>query len=250
MNSSTGVACCSALIECCEGRLGDLRSSAGALRSRSIRSLSGPGLLISVLRSRIVGRASLQQRAQLARGTARGPSSRGLEAATSSSRSSSVARRLTNVVLALRSVPRQQRRAPGRATRSRRAIAPTVVFALRDQVGEVVAARGQRAPSSCAVLTRKRVERLLVGDDLVDQPRGRAQRRVEVLRRLVGLRAACRRTTSREPWMTCCSAVRVLGSSVLKSWSRSTIDVVVSVPERRAVGELRALSSGPGVSAM
>ena len=32
------------------------------------------------------------------------------------------------------------------------------------------------------------------------------------------------------PWMNCCRPLRVAGVSVLKSWSRSTIDVVESVP--------------------
>ena len=51
------------------------------------------------------------------------------------------------------------------------------------------------------------------------------------------------------PWMTFCSDLRVLGSSVLKSWSRSTIDVVLSVPSVAPSGSL-GLEFGPGVSAM
>ena len=51
------------------------------------------------------------------------------------------------------------------------------------------------------------------------------------------------------PWMTCCSAARVLGSNVLKSWSRSTIDVVASVPSSASDGSGGRLLA-PGVSAM
>ena len=51
------------------------------------------------------------------------------------------------------------------------------------------------------------------------------------------------------PWMNCCSAARVLGSNVLKSWSRSTIDVVLSVPSV-APSDSLGFEFGPGVSAM
>jgi hypothetical protein len=51
------------------------------------------------------------------------------------------------------------------------------------------------------------------------------------------------------PWMNCCSDARVLGSRVLKSWSRSTIDVVLSVPSV-APSDSLGLEFGPGVSAM
>ena len=51
------------------------------------------------------------------------------------------------------------------------------------------------------------------------------------------------------PWMTRCSAARVLGSNVLKSWSRSTIDVVLSACSVAPSASL-GLELGPGVSAM
>ena len=52
-----------------------------------------------------------------------------------------------------------------------------------------------------------------------------------------------------EPWMTSCRLLRVLGSSVLKSWSSETGEVVLSdaiVPPSGIFG----LLCGPGVSAM
>ena len=49
-----------------------------------------------------------------------------------------------------------------------------------------------------------------------------------------------------EPWMTCCRPLRVFGSSVLKSWSRSTGDVVLSVAERRRRRRACGSMFGPG----
>ena len=48
-----------------------------------------------------------------------------------------------------------------------------------------------------------------------------------------------------EPWKYCCRPLRVLGSSVLKSWSRSTTEVVCSTPSCPPSGISGALF-GPG----
>ena len=53
-----------------------------------------------------------------------------------------------------------------------------------------------------------------------------------------------------EPLTTCCRPLRVFGSSVLKSWSRSTGVVVLSASDRPAVGRASGALLGPGVSAM
>jgi hypothetical protein len=60
---------------------------------------------------------------------------------------------------------------------------------------------------------------------------------------------ACPSYWAAVPWMTCCSPLRVLGSSVLKSWSRSTGAVVLSVPSVAPSSSLR-FEFAPGVSPM
>ena len=102
MNSSTGWDFCSAwreflnvgLATCC---------SFGILRVASSRSLLAPGRVTSLRRSLIVGRALGTSGRSSRRNGARSLVA-GLDASTSTSRSSSVARRFTNVVLPRRSV--------------------------------------------------------------------------------------------------------------------------------------------------
>ena len=157
------------------------------LRSRSVRSLPAPLRCTSVFRSATVGRASCTSGRSWLRKRARSLVA-GLDAATRTSRSSSVARRLTKVVLALRRVPGSssrrlvERRVLVRDRRRRR-------VGVGDEVGEVASARGQRA-GRLGRVDQEAVERLLIGDELVHQPSRRAQRGVEVLRGRVGLDAA------------------------------------------------------------
>ena len=125
----------------------------------------------------------------------------GLEAATSTSRSSSVARRFTNVVFALRSVSGSSPSAWASDAFSS-PIAAAVVFAF-----ETRSARSPRRAASALTVRdefrRKRVERVLVADDLVDERARRRQRRVEVLRRL-RWPARPRPTYQRAlPWTNC-----------------------------------------------
>ena len=97
-----------------ERRRGDALQR-GILRVASTRSLSSPSRRISVRRSRIVGRASATSGRSSRRNGARSFVA-GLDSATSTSRSSSVARRFTNVVLARRSVVGSRPRARASAT--------------------------------------------------------------------------------------------------------------------------------------
>src|ERR1700736_5963694 len=111
-------------------------SSLGVLFSRSVRSLLGPGLWTSRRRAWIVGTASATSGRRSAR---KGASLlvAGLDAATSTSRSLSVWRRFTKVVLALRSVPGSSPSARPSATFSD-PIADVVVLVLETRSVSVV----------------------------------------------------------------------------------------------------------------
>ena len=101
MYSTTGCVCSSAVTV--RGSVPLARfSSAGIFPVSSTRSLFGPGVRIRLLRSLMVGFASCTSGRSAARNFARFFVA-GFDSATSGSRSSSVARRFTNVVLALRS---------------------------------------------------------------------------------------------------------------------------------------------------
>src|SRR3954470_5376875 len=127
MNETTGWLFCSAVIECANDGLA-ARCSAGSFFIRSLRSLLGPGRKSTCDRDLNVGTASRTSGRNLEKNGASFGAT-GLEVFTSVVRSTSVARRFTNVVLALRSVP-------GRSARSvlnevfSWAIAPAVALAL------------------------------------------------------------------------------------------------------------------------
>src|SRR5947209_5275960 len=110
------------------------RSSGGDLRRSSIRSWWS-GLRISRRRSWIVGRASWTRGRRAAKNGARRLVA-GLDAATRTSRSSSVWRRLTNVVLPRRRVSGSTARALDSDVRSE-AIAPVAVEVLETRLASV-----------------------------------------------------------------------------------------------------------------
>ena len=185
MNWSTGVLCCRPLIVC--WKVGVATSvSCGCLRSRSMRSLPAPGAADQ--RAQVLDRRLrvAQQRAQLReeRSQARRDRlGRVDELVEVVQRGAQVDER--RVGLAQR--PRQrgqrlvQRRALGRDRRRGR-------IGVAHQAGEVVATRRQRGRRARRV-DDEVLQRLLVAVELVDQLRGRAERRVEVLQGLVGLGA-------------------------------------------------------------
>ena len=126
-NSSTGWPFWSAPVPLLNDGLAT-RWKPGSLRVASTRSLSVPGRRTSVLRSAIVGLASRTSGRSSRRNGARSFVA-GLDSATSGSRSSSVARRFTNVELPRRSVVGSSASA-SLSARFSAAIAPVVAFAL------------------------------------------------------------------------------------------------------------------------
>ena len=125
MYSSTGCDFTSACVEFLNVGLAT-RCSAGILRVASIRSLFAPGVVTRRRRSWIVGIA-LWTSGRSSRRNGASSLVAGFDASTSGSRSSSVARRLTNVVLARRSVVGSSPSACSSAA-SWEAIAAAVVF--------------------------------------------------------------------------------------------------------------------------
>ena len=114
----------------------------------------------------------------------------GLDTATSTSRSSSVARRLTNVVLARRSVVGSRPSARASAAFSA-PIAAAVSLALPTSCGQLVAALGDRGDRARGVDQELRQRRLVLGH-LLHEPARAGEDRVEVLRGLAGLFALAR----------------------------------------------------------
>ena len=90
-------------------------------------------------------------------------------------------------------------------------------------------------------------QRLLVLGRLVDEPAGAES---SGLKYLVASAASSPLPSNwvLKPLMMPWRSLRASGSSVLKSWSRSTAVVVDAVSSVRLVGE-RRLASGPGLSA-
>src|SRR3989440_4482546 len=127
MNETTGWLFCSAVIECANDGLAAL-CSAGSFFMRSLRSLLGPGRKSTLERDWNVGTASRTSgRSAEKNGASFGAT--GLEVFTNVVRSTNVARRFTNVVLALRRVPGSSARSVLNAVFSW-AIAPAVALAL------------------------------------------------------------------------------------------------------------------------
>ena len=154
------------------------------------------------------------------------PIATGFEASTSGSRSSSVARRLTAVVLKLR----MKSGSFASAVCQRRLLAGDRVHhpvEVPDQRGEVVAARGERAGELRAVDDQLLERRRVAGQLGEGPPRGREER-VQVLEALVGLLADALRRRCAKPLITFLKSATVSSSRVLKSWSRSTSEIVSS----------------------
>ena len=171
----------------------------------------------------------------------------GLEALTSGSRSSSVERRFTNVVLPRRSVVGSSASARESDVFSA-AIAAGGGVRVADERRQVVAARGDRRDRARGVDDEVAVSAPSSRVDLVDQPARARQHRVEVL----------------VDWPACLPLPVVLGGEALdhalQRLARLRVERVEELvevdrrrrlvgAERRAVGELRARCSGPGVSA-
>src|SRR5256885_407905 len=109
MNDTTGWLFCSAVIESANAGLAAL-CSAGSFFMRSLRSLLGPGRKSTLERDWNVGTASRTSgRSAEKNGASFGAT--GLEGFTNGVRSTNVARRVTNVVLALRRGPGSSARA-------------------------------------------------------------------------------------------------------------------------------------------
>jgi hypothetical protein len=198
----------------------------GCFAVRSIRSLFFPGLLTSRLRSPIVGRA-LARRGRSSRRNGASLRVAGFDTSTSCSRSSSVERRFTNVVLPLRSVSGSSSRARSSAALSA-PIAPKAVFALLTR-----SARSSRR----SAIADTAVEVSVTKRSRIFWSRASSRVRLLVLTRkglkyLVASRASSPlpsywspkpRTTFRRP-------LRVRASRVLKSVSMSTGALVSSAP--------------------
>ena len=198
-----------------------------------------------MLRSRIVGRAAAISGRSSRRNGARSFVA-GLDSATSTSRSSSVARRFTNVVFARRSVVGSSPSARASATFSD-AIALAVVFVLPTS-----AARSSRFSAS-AVTSREEstMKRVRLSSSSVTSPTSRRDVDSSGLKYFAASPASSPLPSYcvAKPLTTSCRSPRVCSSSVLKIWSRSTtgvVDAVVSV----APSSSSSASSGAGVSAM
>ena len=122
---------------------------------------------------------------------------------------------------ALRSVVGQQPERARRAPRSRRRSRRTRCSRC-PPAGVSSPRRSAIAPIGLRGVDQEALEHRVVGDQLAGQPRRGVQRRAEVLERLRAPASALPRYWSAWPWMNFCRPARVLGSSVLKSWSRST----------------------------
>ena len=215
--------------------------SSGSLRVASTRSLSG-----RAAHERARGRRpSAWRRARSGRSSRRNGARSlvaGLESATSGSRSSSVARRFTNVELPRRSVVGSSASACAeRAVLGRDRAGRGVRVA--DQVGEVVAALGDRASRRASSTTMKRVS---ASSSAVVSLTSRRALESSGLKYSVAA-AACGPLPSSwvlKPLITPWRSLRAFGSSVLKSWSRSTGVVVF---DGRSASRGRAASgSRPG----
>ena len=162
----------------------------------------------------------------------------GLDAATSRSRSSSVARRFTNVVLARRSVVGSSAERPRERARSRRRSRRSSCSCCR-RASARSSRRSAIAVTAREELTMKRVSAPSSSRELADQPARGREERVEVLGRLGGLLALARRTASAKPWMTSCrSPARLRVERVEELVEVDDARSSTSVAERRAVVEL------------
>ena len=230
---------CSASIECANAGLATLLERAAPCCSRSIRSLPAPGAAheraqVGDRRARVAHeRAQLaeERREVLRRRLGRGDERRrGRRASRAGSRTSCCALRSVSGRSPSASVERRVLVADRRRGRVR----------VGDEVREVVAALGQRRRRSSRALTQEGARSVCWSrTSSLTSRREASSAGLKYLRRLRWPARRGRRTASREPWMTCCSALRVFGSSVLKSWSRSTVDVVLSVPSVAPSSSLR-----------
>ena len=157
-----------------------------------------------------------------------------------------MARRFTKVVLALRSVSGSTRRAWSSDTFSS-PMAAAVLLALLTRF----ARSPRRWASALVVLAALRRKAFSVCWLETTSLTSRREALSAGLKYLVAALACVPRLSYHcaLPWMNCCSDARVLGSRVLKSWSRSTIDVVLSAPSV-APSDSLGLEFGPGVRAM
>ena len=96
----------------------------------------------------------------------------------------------------------------------------------------------RRSPRRPGRYPRRTDQDLAVEGQLLREPRGRRQRRAEVLQGLARTPSTARRSRWPVPSMSRCRPRRVLASSVLKSWSRSTGATVLSALSRAAVLDL------------
>ncbi len=244
MNSSTGWLFCSAPVPFLSAGLATFWKL-GSLSVASTRSLSAPGWRTSVERSAIVGLASCTSGRSSRRNGARFFVA-GFESSTSGSRSSSVARRFTNVLLPRRSVVGSRSSAWLSASFSE-AIAPVVAFALATRLDR----SSRREAIAVAVrleLTRKSVSAPSSSVALLTSRRALES---SGLKYSVAWPACSPLPLSwvLKPSITPCRSARAFGVSVLKSWSRSTAVVVEAVVSVAWSGSVR-LASGPGESAM
>ena len=168
----------------------------------------------------------------------------GLDSATSTSRSSSVARRLTKVVLARRSVVGSSPSASTSATFSE-PIARGGGVRVADERREVVALARPASSSAGPVSTMKRVS---AASSSVSSPTSRREVDSSGLKYSAASPASSSLPSYwvAKPLTTSWSEPRVCASSVLKIWSRSTTDVVAFVVEHRAVVELGRVAGPHG----
>ena len=235
----------------CDRRLGGVRAPSiacgtslvglrarpsGSSRSVSVTSLCGPGRLIASRRSWTTGTARSATGRSLRRKGARSLVA-GLASLTTGVRSSSVARRLTNVVFAWRRVGGNgDERAVERLFWL--AIAPSAWFAFAVRAARSLLARGDRAQRPRA-LDEELAEAPLVAGQLGEQAPGRRQRRARSTCRCCG-RPACAVVDGAEPWITFWSALRVSAAGRCRRAGRGRRGRSCCSPfERRPVGERR-----------
>ena len=244
MNSSTGWLFCSAPRAVLERRAGDAAGSSGSLRVASTRSLSGPGWRTSVARSAIVGLASCTSGRSSRRNGARSLVA-GLDVGDQrvevvERRAQVHERRCCRAAASSAAAP-----APRSSARFSAAIAPVGGVRVADQRG-----RGRRACSAIAVTVREeltmksRQRALVLRSTSLTSRRALESSGLKYFVASRGLRRPCRRSWVAKPLITPCRSLRAFGSSVLKSWSRSTAVVVCDVSSVAPSGERRG--SRPG----
>ena len=205
-----------------------------------MRSLSGPGRRTARAKSRIVGAASRANGRSSSKSGISLSRTIGRASSTSGSRTSSAERRLTNVVFPLR---RNCGNSPTPSvSAARREASASVVVAMLEISEASSSSRAARSVTSVEVAVMKRsksgVLRLSSANRRLDVESAGFSRRRAWLASSV---APALKSRSRR--MVPPTALRVVGSNVSKSWSRSIAEAVSCARDLAAVCDLFAVGA-------